>query len=128
MLTGKSTRHHDTLYWSSGGLNGEWAVRQGDWKLHAVRDQRELINLAADPAETKNLAAQHPEKVKQLTALYDAWLEPMAEPITGGFKRWRTAGGEAEQNQRTKDRAAKKASRKQDRTAEKQAGKTNPPP
>ena len=52
----------------------------------------------------------------------------MAEPITGGFKRWRTAGGEAEQNQRTKDRAAKKASRKQERTAEKQAGKTNPPP
>ena len=128
LLTGKSTRHHDTLYWSSGGLNGEWAVRQGDWKLHALRDQRELINLAADPAETKNLAAQHPEKVKQLTALYEAWLEPMAEPITGGSKRWVTAGGDAEQNQRTKDRAAKKASRKQERTAEKQAGKTNPPP
>lgn len=111
LLDGTTTRHHDTLFWSSGGVIGEWAVRQGDWKLHVIRGQRELINLSADPGEKTNLAAQHPDRVQQLTALYDAWLEPMAEPITGGAKRW-TATGEADQRPRAKDRAAKKANRK----------------
>jgi len=127
LLTGATTRHHEVLHWSSGGLNGEWAVRQGDWKLHALRDQRELIHLADDPAEARNIAAQHPDKVRALTALHEAWLEPMAEPITGGSKR-RVAAGGAGQDQRTKDRAAKKASRKQERAPEKQAGQTTPPP
>jgi arylsulfatase A-like enzyme len=126
LLTGATTRHHDTLYWSSGGLNGEWAVRHGDWKLHAVRDQRELIQLADDPAEARNLAAQQPDKVRQLTALYEAWLEPMAEPITGGSKRWAAAGSGGE-SQRAKERAAKKASRKQERAPGKQSGPTTPP-
>jgi len=126
LLTGATTRHHDRLHWSSGGLNGEWAVREGDWKLHALRDQRELINLAEDPAEARNLAAEHPEKVRALTALHEAWLEPMAEPITGGSKRWGAAGGG--DSQRAKDRAAKKASRKQERTPGKQPSPAAPPP
>jgi len=100
-------------------------VRQGDWKLHALRDQRELIHLANDPAEARNLAAQHPDKVRALTALHEAWLEPMAEPITGGSKRWAAAGGE--ERQRAKDRAAKKASRKQELAPGKQSGQTNQP-
>ena len=126
LLTGATTRHHDRLHWSSGGLNGEWAVREGDWKLHALRDQRELINLAEDPAEARNLAAEHPEKVRALTALHEAWLEPMAEPITGGSKRWGAAGGG--DSQRAKDRAAKKASRKQERAPGNQPAPAAPPP
>jgi hypothetical protein len=49
----------------------------------------------------------------------------MAEPITGGSKRWAAAGGE--ERQRAKDRAAKKASRKQERAPGKQSGPTTPP-
>jgi len=67
------------LYFASPGLN-ERAVRFGDWKLvvnharptfkgKAARGESvELYNLAADPHETTNLAAQHPEKVQELRA------------------------------------------------------------
>ena len=71
---GKSTEHHKALYWSDGGTEGEWAVRQGDWKLHGLRDDRELFNLAADPSERSDLAAEHPERVAELSARFDDWL------------------------------------------------------
>ncbi len=59
LLTGESTRHHDTLFWSKGPEN-EWAVRRGDWKLHWIKSHVELINLAGseghDPARSQELA------------------------------------------------------------------------
>lgn len=88
LLTGEATAHHDVLYWSGGGTAGDWAVRQENWKLHAIKDQVELTDLAADPGETANLAAKHPDRVKAMTALYDAWIEKMSDPIAGGSKRW----------------------------------------
>ena len=39
-------------------------------------------------SETTNLAAKHPDKVAELTKLYDAWLDQMAEPLSGKGKRW----------------------------------------
>jgi arylsulfatase A-like enzyme len=45
------------------------AVRQGDWKLvwrASLPSQVELFDLAKDPSETTNLAAQNPEKVAEL--------------------------------------------------------------
>ena len=58
------------------------SVRQGDWKLirrfTARPDKfdgtRELFNLREDLGETKNLAAQRPEKVQELDALIDAFV------------------------------------------------------
>jgi len=47
------------------------AVRQGDWKLvwtTLLPPTIELFDLAKDPAESKNLADEHPEKVKELQA------------------------------------------------------------
>jgi arylsulfatase A-like enzyme len=44
-------------------------IREGDWKLiwHTTLPQSiELYNIAEDPSETKNLAADHPDKVAQL--------------------------------------------------------------
>jgi arylsulfatase A-like enzyme len=87
LLTGKTTKHHDALYWSSGGTIGEWAVHQGDWKLRTLKDQQQLFNLASDPSEKTNLKAKHPDRVKVLTALYNVWLEAMAQPLSGGPKR-----------------------------------------
>ena len=50
------------------------AIRMGDWKLieHGV-DGAELFNIASDPGETTNLAAQHPERVKQLSEAWEEW-------------------------------------------------------
>lgn len=86
LLTGLTTLHHETLYWSKG-KEDEWAVRRGDWKLHQKRGSIELVNLADDPSETENLAADHPEKVEELSNAFDRWITPMADPITGGQKR-----------------------------------------
>jgi arylsulfatase len=63
----------DYLAWE---IFGNHAVRQGDWKLvwqykPYGTEQWELFNLAADPGERHNLAAEQPEKVKTLLALWD---------------------------------------------------------
>jgi hypothetical protein len=39
----------------------------------------ELFDLAADPHETKNLAAAHPEQVAQMLAALDTWWKPFPE-------------------------------------------------
>lgn len=86
LLTGESTQHHDTLFWSIGPDN-EWAVRRGDWKLHWIKSRMELIDLATDPSEKMNLAESNPEKVKELSLAFDEWIESMPDPIKGGPKR-----------------------------------------
>jgi arylsulfatase A-like enzyme len=58
------------------------SVRQGDWKLIRRFTERpedyeglhELFNLKDDLGETTNLAANHPEKVKELDALIDGFV------------------------------------------------------
>ncbi|MEK7781628.1 MAG: L-rhamnose mutarotase [Verrucomicrobiota bacterium] len=53
--------------------DGHAAVRAGDWKLvNHDGGPWELYNLRKDRAETKNLAAKHPEKVMELEL---AWLK-----------------------------------------------------
>jgi arylsulfatase len=60
-------------------LFGNRAVRQGDWKLRweykpLGKGDWELFNLAADPAERKDLAAERPNKVRALVALWDSYV------------------------------------------------------
>jgi len=67
----------DTLAWE---LFGNRAVRQGDWKLRwqykpLGKESWELFNLAADPAERKDLAAERPDKVRQMVALWDRYVQ-----------------------------------------------------
>lgn len=88
LLAGKSKSHHDTLFWCKDG--DEWAVRRGDWKLRGVRGQVELFNLADDPSETTNLADRQSDTVKTLSRAFDEWVEPMADPITGGTRPSKT--------------------------------------
>jgi arylsulfatase A-like enzyme len=87
-LTGDTVRVHEHLFWGEGGKTGAWAVRSGKWKLVAIKEQRELFDLAADPWESNDLADRHPDKVDELSKLYDAWLDTMAEPVSGQPKRW----------------------------------------
>jgi len=51
------------------------AIREGRWKLLCEFDGSlpQLYDLETDPAETKNLAAQHPERVRRLTETVRAW-------------------------------------------------------
>jgi arylsulfatase len=67
----------DYLAWE---VFGNRAVRQGEWKLRWQfkpygKGDWELFNVAKDPAERKNLAAQNPDKVKALLALWDGYVK-----------------------------------------------------
>jgi len=76
--------------------DGVFAIRQGPWKwvegvpvkqiapglrkAHAGEFQRQLFNLQDDPAETKDVSAQHPEVVKELETLLNRYRD-------GGYSR-----------------------------------------
>jgi arylsulfatase A-like enzyme len=66
----------DYLAWE---IFGNHAVRQGDWKLRwqykpLGKGDWELFNLSTDPAERKDLAAERPDKVRELVALWDSYV------------------------------------------------------
>jgi arylsulfatase A-like enzyme len=54
---------------------GSKYVRYQNWKLVVAGPDRNwrLFDMAKDNSEMKNLAAQHPEKVKQLSGMWDEW-------------------------------------------------------
>lgn len=78
----------DTLYfhfphYHGQGLGPQGAIREGNSKLVESYEKRllgqpgafELFDLAADPAERRNLADERPDQVKQLAAKLAAWRE-----------------------------------------------------
>jgi len=73
-LTGKEQPQHEYLYWE---YNGQQALRTARWKAVRPRLKKgetklQLFDLEADIAESKNVAGEHPEVVKQLEALMTA--------------------------------------------------------
>jgi arylsulfatase A-like enzyme len=73
--------HYCPLIGVEGTVPAVW-VRRGDWKLIRFfcdspeqTDRFELYNLKEDLGETKNLAAEHPDKVKELDALISEHLK-----------------------------------------------------
>jgi len=72
----------DRVHVYENARNQGVAVRRGDWKLIVglERDHPlyagppQLYDLAGDPGETRDVAAEHPERVAELTALLDPWL------------------------------------------------------
>jgi arylsulfatase len=76
MLAGQADSirtERDYLAWE---IFGNRAVRQGDWKIRWEfkpygKGDWELFNVAADPAERKDLAAERPDKLKAMLALWD---------------------------------------------------------
>ena len=64
-----------------------FAVRKGDYKLVILgkNQQPQLYNLANDLGETKNIAAQHPEKIAELEKLRKAWASELIEPVFKGL-------------------------------------------
>ncbi|MBL0742704.1 sulfatase [Chryseolinea lacunae] len=80
-----TTLPHATLFWRAGFNK---AVRKGDWKL--VRNEKDnilvLYDLSIDKNERNNLAATHPEKVKELEEALSAWEKTLVSP------RWPSSG------------------------------------
>lgn len=83
----------DELFWHYPHYHGSaWkpgsALRKGDWKLvvHYENNRTELFNLAEDPSETTDIAAENPKKVKELKTILDTKLAdsgakfPMVNP------------------------------------------------
>lgn len=68
VFDGRTRQAHDWLYFQ---FSTDRAIRQGDWKLASVKGARwELYNLAEDRTELNDLAARHPDRVKELAALW----------------------------------------------------------
>lgn len=82
LLGGNSTPHHDALLWSEGSET-DWAIRKGDWKLKRQAGDLILIDLADDPAEKSNVVDRHPDIVRQLVELHEAWMHTLAPSISG---------------------------------------------
>jgi arylsulfatase A-like enzyme len=120
-ITAGSPSPHDAILLNTTPVNG--AIRMGDWKLvlagnvtdteensapkskagkknkkQAPGPSVELFDLASDPNEKNNLAAQHPEKVGELRARLEGYaneaMPPKSAPIAPGFKSPRVWGQE----------------------------------
>lgn len=100
---------HEELHWSTGWA---WAVRRGEWKLSYVEPENSaaaeltavehaplgsglfLANLAADPSETTDRAADRPDVVTDLTRRHEAWEAGLALSSGQGARGpWRRTGG-----------------------------------
>jgi hypothetical protein len=84
------------------------AIRHGDWKLVKEQGEKEwsLYDLGKDVGEEKNLAAEFPEKVRELKGLYDDWEKQLQQPKWIRQEKRRTG--------------AKKAARQKAKAAEQQ--------
>ncbi len=70
-LEGKSLQRTQPIFWEH---EGNRAIRIGSWKLVSkYPGDWELFDMETDRPEQKNLAAQQPERVKQMAAQWDAW-------------------------------------------------------
>jgi arylsulfatase A-like enzyme len=71
IFEGENRPDRSPIFWEH---EGNRAVRQDEWKLVALQGQAwELYNMKSDRTELTNLAAIYPEKVKEMSSLYDAW-------------------------------------------------------
>jgi arylsulfatase A-like enzyme len=106
-LTQNSTAApHEFLFWRYGA---QMAIRKGDWKItkavsrpgqpRRLRARRssegQLYNLAKDIGEKTDVAAEHPEVVKELTDAWEKWNAELIAP------RWRRAGAQAGRTAKT---------------------------
>ncbi len=86
-----------TLYWPFPGYGGQQAVREGNWKLVrrdlaakaksgrvASTEHWQLYDLASDPHETTDVAAQHKDVVTRLALYASTHYDASAEfPLAG---------------------------------------------
>lgn len=72
VIRGEETGRRKPIFW-------EWqygqAVREGRWKIvkHGLDNPWSLYDMEADPTETRDLAAEQPDRVKRMGEMFDAW-------------------------------------------------------
>ncbi len=82
VILGKEKPHPRTFFWRTKTQD---AVRSGPWKYLRDGEKEYLFNLDEDIAEKNNLAAQYPERLNELKALFKAWESQMQpRPTTWG--------------------------------------------
>ena len=92
-LLGKDKQEqHEFLLWVYPEYGGQVAIRFGDWKVvrQHLKDKQtptlELYNLRTDPQELANVAANHPELLRQAAKIFEeqhetAFLQNFRIPI-----------------------------------------------
>jgi N-acetylgalactosamine-6-sulfatase len=73
---GKERSRRKDLFWISGSPGSPRAVlRRGDWKLCIMQNgAQELYDLANDPGESRNVAADHPGILLEMGDAIDRWI------------------------------------------------------
>jgi len=69
----------ESYYWA---WRNEDAIRTADWRMHRFFDHNELYDISADISETKNVADEHPDVVKSLTAKLTTWADSIGAALT----------------------------------------------
>lgn len=88
----KAAAPHDLLFWRTNGPGGNNAVRRGSMKLVRLgKAEPELYDLSTDIGESKNLAADKPEVVKELVAAIADWEKGTIAPIFESPKQGKPA-------------------------------------
>jgi arylsulfatase A-like enzyme len=79
-LAGQAAPPQRALFWhfphyTNQGSRPSGAMREGSWMLVEYYDgqKSELYDLATDPSEKVDLAAQHPERVEKMSASLETW-------------------------------------------------------
>jgi arylsulfatase A-like enzyme len=79
-LTGAAPQPRD-LYWRTFQRSKFKAMRSGDWKYLATRDDKFLFDLKQDPGEKTDLKSQNPQVLSRLEAKYASWEQSVLPPI-----------------------------------------------
>ncbi|CAK7241787.1 MAG: hypothetical protein STHCBS139747_003258 [Sporothrix thermara] len=96
-LSGSSDRIHEKEFIQGWETCGRAACRKGDWKIVFIpkpkgTEKWQLYNLAKDPGEIHDLAGQEPERLKELTALWDQYvLETGVVSLSPELGKWMAA-------------------------------------
>ncbi len=89
-LSGSAETVHDADTGTGWELFGRRAIRQGDWKALYLPEPHgpgawQLYDLSRDPGETDDRAAARPDKLAELLALWDRYVEEngvLLEPVS----------------------------------------------
>ena len=98
-ITGRGAApQHESLYWEFHEQGGRQAVRRGNWKAVRLgvsenpRAPIELYDLATDPGEERDVAARHPDVVREMDAVMarehtDSELFPALNGVASAARR-----------------------------------------